>query len=176
MKKIKLVIDKRVEVRDGEAKIYDDATPLDDLNALDESMAAADWSDDPGTGRAVLLADGRELVNPIPVAPPLSVLASTEPSVNELVERALSRHFEALKAADEIDGPEDYDDFPEDTEWSPVSQYEVLLVDEAPAVPAAPPLSDEVRSDLEQVERDAQAAAPKKKSGKQPAQEEGEGE
>lgn len=168
-KKHKINIDRRIEVREGEHRIYDD-TPLDDLNALDEAMANADWTDDPGTGKAVILADGRELLNPIPVAPPLSITASAEPSVNELVERALARHFAGLQDTDEVDGPDDYDDFPEDDEWHPMSQYEVVLIDEAPAVPAAPPVSEEVRSDLERLEKEAAKAAPdpKKKAGKTP--------
>jgi len=168
MPKVKLTIDPRREVRDGEGRIYDDA-PLDDLNALDEAMANADWSDDPGTGRAVILADGRELLNPVPVAPPLSIANSQEPSVNELVERALARHFAQLQANEVIDDEEDVDDFGEDEDFHPVSQYQVhVLMDEAPAVPAAPPPGSSSAEDVAAAEAAARAAVAPKKGSKPP--------
>lgn len=163
MPKVKLTIDPRREVRDAEGRVYDD-TPLDDLNSLDEAMAAAEWTDDPGTGKAVILADGRELLNPIPVAPPLHILQSQEPSVNELVERALARHFQQLQANDVIDEEEDVDDFGEDEDFHPVSQYQVqVLLDEAPAVPAAPPPGAPSVEEVVQAEAAAKAAIPPKK-------------
>lgn len=117
-----------------------------------DAMEGADWSDDPGTGRAVLLPDGREVLNPIPVAPPASIAAAAaEPSVNDLVTRALARHFEQLKDADEIDSLDDVDDFPEDEDWTPFSQFEIVLRDEAPAIPREP-VSAEALADVAEAE------------------------
>lgn len=153
MPKIKLRIDPRREFKEFEGKIFDgEPEVLPDEEALANAMEGADWSDDPGTGRAILLADGRELLNPLPVAPPASIAAAAaEPSVNDLVTRALARHFEQIKADDEIDTLEDHDDFPEDEDWTPFSQFEVVLREEAPAIPSEP-VSDEAVADVAEAE------------------------
>lgn len=103
---------------------------------LARAMEGADWSDDPGTGRSVHTPEGIEILNPLPVAPPASILAAAaEPSVNDLVQRALDRHFAQLKATDEIDSLEEMDDFGDDDEFTPFSQFEIVMRDEAPAIP-----------------------------------------
>lgn len=66
-----------------------------DKEAFSMAADAADWSDDPGTGRAILLEDGRELLNPVPMQPPVG--HDEEPSINALVERALATHFAKLE-------------------------------------------------------------------------------
>lgn len=66
-----------------------------DKEAFANAADAADWSDDPGTGRAILLEDGRELLNPVPMEPPVG--HDEEPSINALVERALTQHFAKLE-------------------------------------------------------------------------------
>lgn len=176
MPKIKLRIDRRHDVRDVVGKIYVDeykGTGVGDLDGeamsedYAEAMEAADWSDDAGTGRAILLPDGRELLSPLSVAPPSSIAAAAaEPSVNDLVNRALARHFEQLKADDEIDSLEDHDDFGEDEDFTPFSQFEVVLRDEAPAIPAEP-VSDEAVADV----LEAEEVLPKPKKVKAPAKE-----
>lgn len=139
-RKHKLELRERKEFRDFSSRIakgHVEDVHLLDTEVMAEAMEGADWSDDPGTGKAVILQDGRELLNPLPVAPPSSILAAAaEPSVNDLVERALKRHFDQLKANDEIDTLADMDDFGEDEEFTPFSQFEVVLRDEAPAIPA----------------------------------------
>lgn len=131
-RKHKLEFRPRKEIRDFDHKLPEDYTDED----MAMAMEGADWSDDPGTGRSVHTPDGREIVNPLPVAPPASILAAAaEPSVNELVERALKRHFDQLKAEDEIDTLEDHEDFGEDDDFTPFSQFEIVLRDEAPAIP-----------------------------------------
>lgn len=156
MKKIKLVIDPRHEFRDFDGKLRIEqfgggsleGFDLPDSEQFAEAADGALWSDDPGTGRAILMPDGRELLNPLPVAPPISI--SSEPSVNDLVERALKRHYEQLRASDEIDTIEDADDFGEDEDPTPFSQYEIVLRDESPAIPAD--VSDEALSDVAEAE------------------------
>jgi len=148
-RKHKLNIRPRKEFRDWSGKV--EVETFDD-EALANAMEGAGWSDDPGTGRAVHMADGRELLNPLPVAPPASIIAAAaEPSVNDLVERALKRHFEQLKAADEIDSLEDHDDFGEDDEFTPFSMFEVVMRDEAPAIPPAP-VSEAAVAEVKKVE------------------------
>lgn len=133
--KVKVKIDPRDELVDFSNKMARDEV-IDD-ETIFNAMIGGDWTDDPGTGKTVLLPDGRELLNPVPVAPPLSIAQNSEPSVNELVERALARHFEQLKGDDEVDSAEDMDDFPEDEEFHPSTVYEVMPM-EAPAIPKVP--------------------------------------
>lgn len=138
-RKHKLEVRERKEFREFSSRIakgHVDDVHLLDTEVMAEAMEGALWSDDPGTGKAVILQDGRELLNPLPVAPPASIAAAAaEPSVNDLVDRALKRHFEQLKAADEIDTLEDMDDFGEDDDFTPLSQFEMVLRDEAPRIP-----------------------------------------
>lgn len=171
-KRHKLVIDPRYEGRELDSKLrieqfgggrVDGGFDMPDNEQLDEVMEAGGWSDDPGTGRAVLMPDGRELVNPATIAPPVSV--SVGESVNELVERALSRHYAALKAADEIDTVEDANDFDDDEDFFPSSMYEIVLRDEAPAIPAVTTESSTVE-EVVQVEKDLPSVDPLKKKPK----------
>ncbi|QXP44301.1 MAG: hypothetical protein [Arizlama microvirus] len=138
-----IIIDPRYEDATVKAKvdIPTDAESEEFKLGLDYAMLNADWTEDPGTGRAVILEDGRELLNPVPVAPPAAIAAySQELSVNDLVNRAIERHMTLLKGTDEIDTEEDLDDFPEDDDYHPITMYEaVLMRDEAPAIPPAPP-------------------------------------
>lgn len=175
MEKSKIVIDPRYEdltVR-PKVEVRPDPENPDFMLALDHAMSIADWSDDPGTGRAVLLPDGRELLNPTPVAPPAIIAAySEEMSVNDLVARALARHNALLKGNDEIDTEEDLDDFPEDDDYHPITMYEaVLMRDEAPAIPPGEPLPLESAEPIEELKPPKAA----KKKAADAASEEGEG-
>lgn len=161
MKK-KVVIDERPIYREFSNKVYREMDSLSDPNdernvadldspklIIDEALAqaidGADWDEnDPGVGKAVLLMDGRELLNPTPVAPPVSI-SSAEPSVNDLVERALRMHEERVAAdAEANEVLEDLLDFDEEGSDDPVSPWEVsTLVDEVPDIPKEkPPASD----------------------------------
>lgn len=183
-RKVKLEVDVRNEYREFEPYIYDEPVldhefSLDDPvfvmpsdEQMSEAMDGAGWSDDPGTGKPIILPDGREFLNPIPVAAPLSIALNSEPSVNDLVERALKRHFEMLKGAEEIDTIEDADDFGEDEDFVPFSQYEIILRDEAPALKPVV-VSPEVAADIDKVEADAVKAVVKKKPPKVDLDEEG---
>lgn len=173
MKKIKLVIDPRRDddVRDFDGKLRVEQFAGSDVYVGDvpdseqfaEAADGAGWSDDPGTGRAILMPDGRELLNPTSVAPPVSV--SSEPSVNDLVERALARHYKQLSENDEIDTIEDADDFGEDEDFVPFSQYEIVLRDEAPAIPKGA-ASEEAIVEVVQAEADLPKVDPLKKKPK----------
>lgn len=105
----------------------------DDLNG---KFAEAGWTDDPGTGKAVLLDDGRELLNPVPMAPPVGYVK--EPSMMELIQAQVKKHLLLLKGDDEIDDENDVNDFDAPEEVDPFSLYEITdMIEESPALPSA---------------------------------------
>ena len=169
--KHKIVIDPRFEDnREGRPKVYSEVVDDNFNEELEQAMVDAEWTDDPGTGRAVILKDGRELLNPIPVAPPASIAAySREDSVNDLVQRALARHMEMLRGEEDIDSLEDMNDFPEDEDYSPMTQFEaIVLASESPQIPKDAPEPD--LQDLNKVEADAKKKAPRAKQKGPPAE------
>lgn len=117
----------------------DDGKPApDDLRG---QFLAAGWTDDPGTGRAVHLPDGREVVNPVPFAPPIGHVA--EPSLMELMDQRIQRHFARLADDAVIDSEDDVLDFDVGEEFDPFSMYEIVdLQDDHPAatMPETPPV------------------------------------
>lgn len=138
-KKIKVTIDPRKEdLPEFDGKLREsDGFALPDDEQFAEAADGAGWSDDPGEGRAILLADGREVGNPLPVAAP--VVFAGEMSVNELVERSLKAHYELIAenaAAQET--LEELLTFEEDDDLEPASPWEVVervLPDEVPEIP-----------------------------------------
>lgn len=109
---------------------------------VSEIPARGGWTDDPGDGRAVLLPDGREVLNPLPMAPPVGY--RPEPTIQELVHQMILRHHAGLAEDEEVDTIEDAEDFDIPDELEPMSMYEVEMVEEFPEVPpekpeAAPP-------------------------------------
>ncbi|WNK13676.1 MAG: hypothetical protein [Microvirus sp.] len=143
--KINILNRSKTEWREFENKLD---TPVDDTGKympfdderFAEALDAADWTDDPGTGRSILLEDGRELLNPVPIDPPVG--HDEEPSINALVERALAKHMAKLEAnkeaertlADVLHFEEDgWDEF-----FSPWELQEREMVDEVPPVPVPP--------------------------------------
>lgn len=161
-RKHKLEFRPRIETRELSHKIPEGHLGTEfilDTDIMADAMEGAGWSDDPGTGRSIHTPDGREILNPLPVAPPASILAaSKEPSVNDLVERALKRHFDQLKAEDEIDTLQDADDFGEDDDFTPFSQFEIVLRDEAPAIPAG--VQPEAVAEVKKAEAELPSPAP----------------
>lgn len=132
------------ETGEVEEKVFVDILPrfpsisktlLRDTSVQDR--IAVDWDEDPGIGMAILLPDGREVVNPVPMAPPLGY--KPEPTMMELMDAMVKRHLASLKSDDELDGPEDFEDFDVGDDVEPYSPYEVVLHDEFPAIPPAPP-------------------------------------
>lgn len=112
---------------------------------IPDKMRSAGWSDDPGTGKAVLLDDGRELVNPLPHDPPIGYVQ--EPSVIDLINRELARRKALLEAEEIIDeSVEDASDFEMEDEIDLLSGYEI--VDMRPTFPGdtgIPPDKSEIK-------------------------------
>lgn len=102
---------------------------------------AAGWTDDPGTGKAVLDEHGREIFNPVPMDPPVGFVQ--EPSMMDLIQRQINKHLELLRGDEEIDSEEEANDFdagPE--EFDPFSLYEFTdMIPESPALPSQEPSS-----------------------------------
>lgn len=114
-----------------------DVPPPDDLY---EQMAAAGWSSDPGTGKAILLPDGREVVSPMPVAPPIGY--QSEPSIMDRLSQMLEARLATLRGDDVLDeSDEEANDFdvPDPEDFQPRSVYEIELLPEAPALRAEAP-------------------------------------
>lgn len=102
---------------------------------FEDALYIQGWSEDPKDGSAVLTPDGREIVNPMPIAPPIGYTA--ERSVMEMIEDALKRRMAQLDGDEEIETIEEADDFGDDDEPAPWSPYEVVMVDEYPAIPSS---------------------------------------
>lgn len=128
--KVKVV----VSPRQGNGEV-----PSDD--ALRDALSRADWTDDPGVGKAVLLPDGSELVSPLPHALPLGYVV--EKSMMEIIDERIRAHRALLDARDEIDSREDMNDFEvaEEPDIFTLYEFEVMMEDfpgkgDPPAKPA----------------------------------------
>lgn len=148
MSKAKIVIDQRAGVS---------KEPVRNMSVEDIiESAGADWSlDDPGVGRAVLLPDGREVFNPVPMAPPLGYVEG--PSIFDQLYAKLRAELFREKEGDEIvDTPEDMHEYPEDDEPTFWTDYELVLRDEfpdmPPPLPGSPGSEEPVPSEIPQVE------------------------
>lgn len=138
--KHKISVDKRVDIREFDGKLRDDEV-ITDAEVFAEAVEGAGWSDDPGTGRSILLADGREVPNPMPLAPPVTF--SEELTVNQLVDRALRMHFENIERNQEaVETLDDLLVFDDEVDDFPRSRFEVEegvdMQDEAPVIPVVP--------------------------------------
>lgn len=110
-------------------------TPFPEEVLLDK-MDKADWTDDPGTGKAVLTPGGAEIVSPIPVAPPIGYVS--EPSMMDRLSQMLNARLLQLAEGDVLDESEDEAndfDVPDPEDFHPRSVYEIQLIEEAPALP-----------------------------------------
>lgn len=144
MDKIRVVVDQhRVDPTDVDA----------------EKMKLAGWSDDPGTGKAILVPDERgnpayEVLNPLPFAPPIGW--EPTPPLDELIRQRVSLEVQRLRDEDEIDDIVDAEDFEVDDELPPLETiYEVIAMKaEAPRIPkdAKADLADAVKADLDYAE------------------------
>lgn len=131
LKKIKIVLNEIVS-DDGEV-----VTPP--AEELLDAMEEAGWTDNPATGKAVILPDGSELLNPVPVAPPVDY--DTSPSAFDIWQAQLQRmaNIRDLGEGFLLDDEEDAEDYdvadPED--FFVRSAYEIEMVPEAPALERA---------------------------------------
>lgn len=120
-------------------------TPSADGEVYDitpEDAAAAGWSDDPGTGKAILVPDergapGYEVLNPLPIAPPIGW--TPEPPIDELIRQRVREEYERWKEGEEeIDIVSELDDFDVEDEVIPAqTMYEFYGME--PQVPALKP-------------------------------------
>lgn len=119
-----------------------------------------DWSEDVGVGKAILLEVGREVVNPVPHAPPLGY--RPEPSIMEMVDAMVKRRLAELGDDDVIDeNLQEAEDFEVPDDMDPSSPYEIQLISEFPAMPRNVPAErDDDRSGLDE-EPEPEAPAPK---------------
>lgn len=102
------------------------------IGDLDDAMLDADWSKDPGTGRAIIMEDGSEVLNPVPMAPPLGY--KKEESIIDMVARQVKAHYEMLRGDDVIE-QEGEALYGEDEDFFPSSIYEVVqMEDTAPDI------------------------------------------
>jgi len=127
-----------------------------DIEEMIPKMTAAGWSDDPGTGKAVLLPDergapGREVLNPLPFAPPIGF--EPTPPLEELIRDRVRREVASLRDDEEIDDILDAEDFEVDDELPPLETiYEVVAMKpEAPKMERLPEpsLEDRVKAEVE---------------------------
>lgn len=161
MSKFKVVIDPRLDAAGEKAKRQ--SMSIEDIIA----SAAADWDvDDPGVGRAVLTPDGREVFNPVPMAPPVGYVEG--PSVFDQLYSKLRAELMQAKADEEVDTVESMNEYPDDDEPRFWTDYELVLRDEVPEMPPEtppggnPPPEDPRAADLQEEE------PPKKKAAKKP--------
>lgn len=102
------------------------------------AFAASHWDpDDPGFGIAALDEYGREIFNPVPMAPPIGY--KQEVTMMERLQQML--RAERLKAQEEeTDGDtlEDMNDFPEDVDMPFYTAYELIMREDWPENPILP--------------------------------------
>lgn len=116
-----------------------------------ELAEAAGWSDDPGTGKAVLVPDSRgnaayEVGNPLPFAPPIGY--EPTPPIDQLIRDRVKLEVDRLRDEDEIDDVVDAEDFDIPDELAPLETiYEVIAMEpETPALPRDAKTSPEDRA------------------------------
>lgn len=135
-------------------RIYDEPhrnAQLSPDGGILELAKEAGWSDDPGTGKAVMLLDERgnaafEVGNPMPFAPPIGY--EPTPPIEQLIRDRVKLEVDRLRDEDEIDDIVDAEDFDIPDELAPLETiYEVVAMEpEAPAIRGAPKLSQEDRA------------------------------
>lgn len=141
---------------------------------FDAAMDAG-WSDDPGTGKAILITDplhenyGAEILNPQPMAPPVGYVA--EDTLEDMVRRHMQKQFNLMQGDEIIEEDEnEVDDFdvPDDLE-DLESIYNVKeLVPEVPSLGSQ--VSDAVVAALKrQKEEEAKPPPPPDVSEEKPA-------
>lgn len=181
--KVRVRINPRSPFRELNSKFYrdqfggghvDGSDMVPDVEQLAEKIDTAGWSDDPGTGVAVILPDGREVLNPVPMAPPIGYVA--QPTLMEMMEQMLRVKLQQLRDDDEVDTAEDAEDFDiPDELGEPPTMYEfVSMADEFPEFRAAresrPEAEPEDRKEVTPGLDDNPKSRSKKKPVKEPAE------
>lgn len=103
-----------------------------------QAIKLAGWSDDPGSGKAIIAPDGREIFNPVPVAPPIGW--KPEPDMFQIMKAMVQRELAALKGDEIAETAEEAEDFVVDEDFDPMSIYEVvdMIPDPGPVPQPAP--------------------------------------
>lgn len=140
-----------------------------DVSEVLKSAEGAGWSDDPGTGKAVMLlaANGRpgyEVGNPMSFAPPVGW--EPTPPIEQLIRDRVKLEYERLRDGDEIDDIIDAEDFDVPDELVPLETiYEVIAMEpEAPAIPREEPLEKRVARHLDEEEAVTKARLERKRN------------
>lgn len=96
-------------------------------------MIRGGWDGNPLHGRSFLLADGREVPNPVSVEPPLGFTPG--PSLMDQIEAMMRAKYSQLSGEDLLeDSEEEARDFDEpEVDFNPASVYE--MIEEYPGVP-----------------------------------------
>lgn len=130
----------------------DDLPPRNTPFDLEEAIARdGGWDDrDPGLGKAVLLEDGREVLNPVPMAPPVGY--TEQPSMFQIMERMIAQHYAGLQDRDIEETEEESQDFDIGEDEELITPFEIVMMDDfpgpppasavPPADPVAPPVVD----------------------------------
>lgn len=114
--------------------------PAGAADGFHDAARKAGWSDDPGTGKAILV-NGAEILNPQPMAPPVGYQHGD--TLQEMIERHVAAALVGLRGDDIVDESiEDADDFDID-EGNEVDLETIYTVREM--VPEAPGLRPEAR-------------------------------
>lgn len=178
--KVRVRINSRGPVRELNSKFYrdqfgggytDGSDMVPDVEQLAEKIDVAGWSDDPGTGVAVILPDGREVLNPVPMAPPIGYVA--QPTLMEMMEQMLRVKLQQLRDDDEVDTADDAEDFDiPDELGEPPTMYEfVSMADEFPEFRAAREPDPDDRGEKEDIPEKTPKSRSKKKPAEVPAEE-----
>lgn len=133
-----------------------DQDRVDPTSITMEKLVEANWTDDPGTGKAILAVDergapGYEILNPLPFAPPIGW--EPTPPIEELIRLRVHEELTRLKDAEEIDDIIDAEDFDVDDELPPLDTiYEVIAMKpESPSLPkdSEPDLKETAKAQLD---------------------------
>lgn len=156
----KVRIDRRLE-----------ATPkpqVGDQLELEDAIRLAGWSDDPGSGIAVLLDDGREVFSPLKFEEPADIEAGQDMMavLEKRIIQRLQRDAGLLRGDDEVDETaEEANDFDVRDEVEYVSGFEIEMATEFPQMPTPAPRPG----------RDPDVAEEAELSGSGPGADRGEG-
>lgn len=138
--KVKII----VSARQGTGEIPSDGD-------LHDALASADWTDDPGIGKAVLLPDGSELLNPVPHALPVGYVK--EPSMMDIIDQRIRAHRALLEDAEVIDSKEELNDFDvgEEPDIFSLYEFEAMAMDAPGLDPAEAKPPPEIPEDKKEV-------------------------
>lgn len=117
-----------------------------------QAAEEAGWSEDPGTGKAILIADERgapayEVFNPLPMAPPIGWTPT--PPIEELIAQRVQLELGRLKDDEEIDDIIDAEDFDVPDDLPPLETiYEFIGMEPQAPQMKEPNLEDRAKAEV----------------------------